>query len=106
MANYDIEVLDQGVKWFMQYSGYGETTVLCLYTKSASNPIWKKYMKAKHVLDVQADGSRLLMMCKSAERKKEFKVAGYVDFFGYEEYNEELNTEGENIRLLNGAMLI
>ena len=106
MANYDLEVLDEDVKWFMQYSGYGETMALSLYTKSASNPTWKKYMKAKHVLDVQADGSRLLMMCKSAERKKDFKVAGYVDSFGYEEYNEELNTEGENIRLLNGAMLI
>lgn len=46
------------------------------------------------------------MMCKSAERKKDFKVARYVDSFGYEEYNEELNTKGENIKLLNGAMLI
>lgn len=52
MANYDIEVLDQDVKWFMQYRGYRETTALSLYTKSASNPTWKKYMKAKHVLDV------------------------------------------------------
>lgn len=45
------------------------------------------------------------MMCKSAVRKKDFKVACYVDSFGYEEYNEELNTEGENIRLLNTTFL-
>jgi hypothetical protein len=104
-VTYDIEVLGEGVKWFMQYSGFGETTVLSLFTKTANNPTWKKYMRAKYVLDVQADGSRLLIMCKSAERKKDFKVAGFVDSFAYEEYNEELNIEGENIRLLNGAFL-
>ena len=102
---YDVEVLGKDVKWFMQYSGFGETTVLSLYTKTTNNPTWKKYMRAKHFLDVQAAGSRFVIMCKSAERKKDFKVAGYVEAFAYEEYNEELNTEGENIRLLNGAML-
>lgn len=44
-------------------------------------------------------------MCKSAERKKDFKVAGYVESFAYEDVNEELNIEGENIRLLNGEFL-
>jgi hypothetical protein len=44
-------------------------------------------------------------MCKSAERKKDFKVAGYVESFAYEDVNEELNTEGENIMLLNGEFL-
>ena len=38
-------------------------------------------MKAKHVLDVQAYGHRILIMCKSSERKKDFKVAGFVEFF-------------------------
>lgn len=71
--------------------------VFSLYTKSASNLTWKKFMKAKQVLDVQADGGRLLIMCKSAERKRDFKVAGYVEAFGYDEYNEEVNTEDENI---------
>ena len=104
-VNYDIEVLGEGVKWFMQYSGFGETTVLSLYTKTADNHTWKKYMRVKQVLDVQAAGERLLIMCKSAERKKDFKVSGYVDSFAYEEYNEELNTEGENVRLLNGPFL-
>jgi hypothetical protein len=104
-VTYDIEVLGEDVKWFMQYSGFGETTVLALFTKTLSNPTWRKNLKVKHVLDVQADGSRLLIMCKSAERKKDFKVAGSVTSFGYEEYNEELNTEGENIRLLNSDFL-
>jgi hypothetical protein len=45
------------------------------------------------------------MMCKAADRTKNFKVAGNVDAFAYDEYNEELNTEGENIRLLNGEFL-
>ena len=103
--NYDIDVLQKDVKWFMQYCGYGETTVLSLYTKSTSHPTRKKMMKVKQMLDVQADGSHLLIMCKSAERKKDFKVAGYVESFGYEEYNEELNTEGENIWLLNTEFL-
>lgn len=102
---YDVDVLGEDVKWFMQYSGYGETTALSLYTKTANNPTWRKYMRAKHVLDVRADGPRVLIMCKSAERKKDFKVAGFVDSFGYEEYNEELNTEGENVRMRNGAFL-
>ena len=57
MVNYDIDVLAEHVKWFMQYSGWGETMVLSLYTKSVSNHTWRKFMKAKHVLDVQADGS-------------------------------------------------
>jgi hypothetical protein len=104
-VTYDIEVLGENVKWFMQYSGFGETTVLSLYTKTLDQLTYKKYRKVKHVLDVQADGNRLLIMCKSAERKKDFKVAGNVENFGYKEYNEELNNEGENIRLLNGAFL-
>ena len=79
--------------------------MLSLYTKTANNPIWKKYMRAKQILDVQAAGDNLVMMCKSAERRKDFKISGNVDAFGYDEYNEELNTEGENIRLLNGEML-
>ena len=62
-------------------------------------------MKAKHVLDVQADGSRVLIMCKSSERKKDFKVAALVETFSYADVNEELNNEGENIRLLNGEFL-
>ena len=44
-----------------------------------------------------------MIVCKSAEWTKDFKVAGYVKSFAYEEYNEEVNIEGENIRLLNGA---
>lgn len=54
---YDIDVLGDNVKWFMQYNGFGETIVLSLYTKNADNPTWKKYMKAKNILDVQVDGS-------------------------------------------------
>jgi hypothetical protein len=104
-VTYDIEVLGKNVKWFMQYSGFGETTVLSLYTKTLDQLTYKKYRKVKHVLDVQADGNRLLIMCKLAERKKDFKVAGNVENFRYEEYNEELNNEAENIRLLNGAFL-
>ena len=104
-VTYDVENLGADVKWFMQYSGFGETTVLSLYTKTANNPTWKKFMRVKHILDVQAAGPRLLMMCKSAERKKDFKIAGNVDMFAYEEYNEELNNEGENIRCMNGKFL-
>jgi hypothetical protein len=104
-VTYDIEVLGEGVKWFMQYSGYGESTVLSLFTKTANSTSWKKYTRVKYVIDVRADGSRLLIMCKNAERKKDFKVAGSVDLFGYEEFNEELNTEGENIRNLGGTFL-
>lgn len=44
-------------------------------------------------------------MCKSAEQKKDFKVAGFVEFFSYADVNGELNNEGENIRLLNGEFL-
>ena len=104
-VTYDIEVLAEDVKWFMQYSGFGESTVLSLYTKTSTNPTWKKNMRVKQVLDVQAIGTRLVIMCKSAERRKDFKVAGEVEAYAYEEYNEELNTEGENIRLLNGSLL-
>ena len=104
-VNYDIEVLGPDVQWFMQYSGFGETTVLALYTKTGPNSTWRKYLKAKHVLDIQADESRILIMCKSAERKKDFKVAGFMESFSYVDVNEELNTEGENIRLLNGEFL-
>jgi hypothetical protein len=66
---YDINVLEEDVKWFMQYSGFGETTVLSLYTKTANNPTWRKYITTKHVLDVQVDGSQCMIMCKSAEWK-------------------------------------
>jgi hypothetical protein len=105
-VNYDLEVLGPDVQWFMQYSGFGETTELSLYTKTGPNSTsWRKYLKAKHVLDIQADESRVLIMCKSAERKKDFKVAGFVESFSYADVNEELNTEGENIRSLNGAFL-
>ena len=79
--------------------------MLSLYTKTESNSTWKKYMRVKHVLDLQANGRKVLIMCKSAERKRDFKVAGYVDSFAYEDVNEELNTEGENIRSLNGHFL-
>jgi hypothetical protein len=41
-VTYDIEVLGEDVIWFMQYSGFAETTVLSLFTKTASNPTWKK----------------------------------------------------------------
>ena len=104
-VTWDIDDLGEGVKWFLQYSGFGETTVLSLYTKTGNTTTWKKYMKAKHVLDIQAVGRRVHIMCKSAERKKDFKVAGHVESFAYEDVNEELNTEGENIRLLNGEFL-
>ena len=105
-VTYDIEDLGPELQWFMQYSGFGETTVLSLYTKiRGSNSTWRKYMKAKYVLDIQAVGSRVFIMCKSAERKKDFKVAGLAETFSYEDVNEELNTEGENIRLLNGEFL-
>lgn len=97
-VTWDIDDLGEGVKWFLQYSGFGETTVLSLYTKTGNTTTWKKYMKAKHVLDIQAVGRRVHIMCKSAERKKDFKVAGHVESFAYEDVNEELNTEGENIR--------
>lgn len=103
--NYDVEVLGPDLQWFMQYSGFGETTVLSLYTRTGPNSTWRKYMKAKHVLDIQADGSRVLIMCKSPERKKDFKVAALVETFSYADVNEELNNEGENIRLLNGDFL-
>ena len=102
---WDIDELGEDVKWLLQYSGFGETTVLSLYTKTGTNTTWRKYMRAKHVLDIQANGSRVMIMCKSADRKKDFKVSGYVDSFAYEDVNEELNTEGENIRLLNGEFL-
>lgn len=105
-VNYDVEDLGENVKWFLQYSGYGETTALSLYTKTGNNSTWRKYMRAKHVLDLQAMGRRVLIMCKSAERKKDFKVAGHVDSFAYEDVNEELNTEGENVRSLNGEFLV
>jgi hypothetical protein len=104
-VNYDVEVLGPDLQWFMQYSGFGETTVLSLYTRTGPNSTWRKYMKAKHVLDIQADGSRVLIMCKSPERKKDFKVAALVETFSYADVNEELNNEGENIRLLNGDFL-
>ena len=65
-----------------------------LYTKTGPNSIWRKYLKAKYVLDIQADGSRILIMCKSAEQKRDFKVAGFVESFSYADVNEELNTEG------------
>ena len=86
----------------MQYSGFGETTVLSLYTRVRLNSPWRKYLKAKHVLDVKAEGRRVLIMCKSSERKKDFKVAGFVDSFSYAHVDEELNNEGENVRSLNG----
>ena len=104
-VNYETENLAPDVKWFMQYSGFGETTVLSLYTKTGANSTWRKYLKAKHVLDVQAVGDRVFIMCKSSERKKDFKVAGFVESFSYADVNEELNNEGENIRSLNGAFL-
>ena len=63
-------------------------------------------MKVKHILDIQADGSRVLIMCKSSERKNDFKVAGLIETFSYADVNEELNNEGENICLLNGEFLI
>jgi hypothetical protein len=105
-VTWDIVDLGENVMWFLQYSGFGETTVLSLYTKTGSNSTWKKYRRVKHVLDLQADGKRVLIMCKSAERKRDFKVAGNVDLFGYEDVNEELNNEGENIRSLNGHFLM
>ena len=43
-----------------------------------------------------------VQVCRAEE---DFKVARYVDSFTYEKYNEELNTEGENIWLLNGDFL-
>lgn len=104
-VNYETEVLPPNVQWFLQYSGFGESTVLSLYTRSSPNLPWRKYMKAKHVLDIKAEGGRVLIMCKSADRKKDFKVAGFVDSFSYADVNEELNNEGENIRLLNGVLL-
>lgn len=104
-VTWDIVDLGENVKWFMQYSGFGETTVLSLYTKTEIDTTWRRYMKVKHVLDLQADGKRVLIMCKSSERKKDFKVAGYVDSFAYEDVNEELNHEGENIRSTNGDFL-
>lgn len=79
--NYETEVLPPNVQWFLQYSGFGESTVLSLYTRSSPNLPWRKYMKAKHVLDIKAEGGRVLIMCKSADRKKDFKVAGFVDSF-------------------------
>ena len=39
--NYEIEVLALDVKWFMQYSGFGETTTLSLYTKTGPNSTWR-----------------------------------------------------------------
>lgn len=74
--------------------------------KTGTNFTCRKYLKAKHVLDVQADGHRVLIMCKSSERKRDFKVVGFVESkFSYADVNEELNIEGENIRLLNGEFL-
>jgi hypothetical protein len=104
-VNYDVEVLGPELQWFMQYSGFGETTVLSVFTRTGPDSPWKKLLKVKHVLDIQADGGRVLIMCKSAERKKDFKLAGLVDTFSYEDVNEELNNEGENIRSLNGEFL-
>ena len=103
--NYDVEELGPDVQWFMQYSGFGETTVLSLYTRTGPTSTWRKYLRAKHVLDIQAVAGRVLIMCKSAERKKDFKLAGSADKFSYVDVNEELNTEGENIRLLNTEFL-
>jgi hypothetical protein len=102
---YDIEVWGPDVQWFMQYSGFGETTQLSLFTRIGPDSPWKKYRRAKHVLDIQADGGRVLIMCKSSERKRDFKVAGLVETFSYADVNEELNNEGENIRSLNGEFL-
>ena len=102
---YEIEELGPGVQWFMQYSGFGESTTLSLYTRNGPTSPWRKYLKAKHVLDIRADGRRVLIVCKSSERKKDFKVAGQVDYFSYVDVNEELNNEGENIRSLNGEFL-
>ena len=73
--NYNIEISGLDLQWFMQYSGFEETTALSLYTKIGPNSIWRKYLKAKHILDIQADGNRILIMCKSSERKKDFKVS-------------------------------
>ena len=100
-----MEVLGADVHWFMQYSGFGETTVLSLYTKSGPNSTWRKFLRAKYVLDIKAEGTRVLIMCKSSDRRKDFKVAGSVETFSYADVNEELNNEGENIRSLNGVLL-
>lgn len=62
-------------------------------------------MKAKHVLDIEADGRRALIMCKSVEQKRDFKIVGSVRFYSYEIINEELNNEGENIHSLNDKFL-
>ena len=70
------------VQWF------GETTVFSLYTRTEPNSTWRKYLRAKHVLDIQADGGRVLIMCKSSERKKNFKLAGLMDIFSYMDVNE------------------
>lgn len=56
VVNWDIDVLGEDMQWFMQYSGFKETTVLSLYTKSGNSSTWRKYMKAKQILDIQADG--------------------------------------------------
>lgn len=40
----------------------------------------KKYMKTEHILDIQADERRILTIYKSAERRRDFKVAGSVEF--------------------------
>ena len=104
-VNHDVEVLGPNLQWFMQYNGFRDTTVLSLYTKTGPNSTWRKYLKAKHVLDMQADGSQVLIICKLTERKKDLKVARLVKTFSYADVNKELNNEGENIHLLNGEFL-
>lgn len=80
VVNWDIDVFGDDVQWFMQYNGFGETMVLLLYTKIENIPTWRKYMKSKHVLNIQAVGRRVLIMCKSTPRK-DFKVEVSVESF-------------------------
>lgn len=101
-----MEVLGADVQWFMQYSGFGETTVLSLYTRSGPNSPWRKFLRAKYVLDIRAEGTRVIIVCKSSDRRKDFKVAGSVDTFSYADVNEELNNEGENIRSRSSDFLL
>ena len=44
-------------------------------------------------------------MCKLVERRRDFKIVGYVKFFSSANVNKELNNDGENIGLLNGKFL-
>ena len=102
MVNYDMEVLAEDVKWFIQYSGWRETTAIHEVCKQS-------YLEEVHESKAGTRCSsrwgptpHYVQVC--GEEKK-FQGAGYVEVFGYDEYNEELNTEDENIRLLNTEFL-